>query len=116
MDLYKAIEIHLAWKQRLREYIDGEVDEFDIAHVVDDTQCELGHWIAENMVEFQDMELFRQLRAEHAAFHQFAGEVVDAYKAYGREEAHILLQGDYSHLSRLVVHTLVKLNRELEQH
>ena len=116
MDFYDAIEAHLEWKTELKHAINDELTLPSSKLVGSDQVCELGQWISANMGSFHHLDSFRQLRAEHAAFHQFSGEVVVAIEEGSRDEADHLLEGDFVHISRLVVNSIVRLSRETESH
>ena len=116
MDFYEVIESHLAWKLELKKAINGDHNSLISAKLASsDINCDLGQWIIDNMENYRQLDIFRQLRAEHAAFHQFAGEVVHAIEKGQAEQAEQILQTDVTHLSRLLVRTLVKLSRDTNQ-
>ncbi|MCK9532083.1 MAG: CZB domain-containing protein [Hydrogenophaga sp.] len=115
MNFFDALNIHLAWKQRLREYVEGEgAERLDPAIVGNHHCCELGRWIAEESEARKDSPEFAAMCEQHAAFHRCAGLVVEHMQAGDVSTARDLLLTDYAVLSARVVKAITKLNRALE--
>ena len=72
---------HLAWKQRLEQYLEAKV-QIDEATAADDTRCDLGRWIygggSEHYGELPEMQA---LQREHHAFHEHVGHVIERKQA-----------------------------------
>jgi hypothetical protein len=116
MNFYDALNAHLAWKLRLRDYIDGKQGEYlEPEHVGCDDGCELGRWIRSQYPLMRQVPEFRRVREQHADFHRCAAEVVQAVNAGDLEGAEYALQNEYAHLSALVVKSITKLNRSLSE-
>jgi len=114
MNFYEALNAHLAWKLRLRDYIDGRHGEYlEPSHVGCDDGCELGRWIRAQYPRLKNIPEFRRVREQHADFHRCAAEVVQAVNMGDVAAAEQALQQEYAHLSALVVKSITKLDRAL---
>ncbi len=115
MNFFDALNIHLAWKQRLREYVEGGgAERLDPAVVRNDHCCELGRWIAEQYEVRKGLPEFVTMCEQHTAFHRCAGQVVEHMQAGDSSAARDLLLTEYAVLSARVVKAITKLNRALE--
>lgn len=117
IDLAEAVEAHINWKIRLKNYLDGKSDEqLDPLIISRDDQCKLGQWIhGPALRHFHDSEQFRKLRADHAQFHFVAGNVVEKAQSNDRAAADELFKGEYQRISHDVVMALTELNRLVNQ-
>ncbi len=113
MNLYEAIDAHVAWKQRLIALIDGGSVK-GLRNVGDDTACALGHWIQTNGEKHGDIEEFQRLQDEHVAFHRYAEAVVEAVQQGDNERAYEILHGEYSTMSMHIMRTMARLRRKLD--
>lgn len=115
MNFFDAINAHVAWKMRLRKHIDGESEETLDPEVVGcDHKCALGEWIYSSLEQHDGMQLFQQVRIQHADFHRCAAEIITAADEGKREAAEKLLSDDYAQLSHMIVKSLTRLSVELE--
>lgn len=95
------IEAHVAWKLKLRKYLDGLPVDFDVEKVRDATACQLGRWLQET--PGQD-----ELKKLHAAFHAMAAKVVDTSRRSGTAAARQLLASEeYAQATSAVVKALM---------
>lgn len=117
IDLSRAVESHIRWKLRLRNYLDGKSDEqLDPSVICRDDQCELGKWIhGAGMNHFHDLPPFHELRSDHAEFHQIAGKVVRHAQSNEHPRAETLLREDYARVSHKVVMALTELNKAVSE-
>ncbi len=107
-----AIDAHVKWKARLRESIGGESgEEVDVRVVSADDQCALGQWLKGPGAErYGTLPAFRDVRANHALFHECAGKVVTTAKAGNRPQALRMLEnGDYVLASEGITSAMVRL-------
>lgn len=108
----EAIDSHVRWKARLRDFIQGKSQEDLKPEIVSrDDQCTLGKWIYGIGGErFSSNPAFAVLKSRHAQFHRCAGEVLEVA---GRGELHIALhmleEGAYPDASEQVAEGIVKL-------
>lgn len=104
MDPSVFVEAHVAWKLRLRKYLDGLPVDFDVQRAKDANSCALGHWLAENPGH-------DELRRLHVAFHERAGEVVEQVKSGGAAAARQLLNSEaFAASTSAVVKALMALS------
>lgn len=115
ISIMEAIDAHVKWKVRLQNYLNGISDEtLDPMVVCRDDQCALGKWIhGPALLHFHAYEEFHALRADHAEFHFVAARVIKKVHENDRAAADALMQNEYSHASRKVVHTLTELNKQV---
>lgn len=115
MDFFDALNVHLAWKHRLRGYLEGTSGEhLDPAVVGREDCCELGRWIASQRNAGKDLPEFIHMREQHAAFHRCAGDIVQRKLAGDACGAEHVLVTDYAQLSARVIRSITRLNRILE--
>jgi methyl-accepting chemotaxis protein len=89
LDVHAAIQAHMAWKQRLEDFLATDTrDSLDPLHVCRDDQCALGKWIhGDHAGRYVHTEAYRNLRTAHADFHQAAARVVILAQAGDDEHA-----------------------------
>lgn len=112
LNFMTAIDAHMKWKNRLESYIAGNSDEqLEVAVICRDDRCPLGQWIyGRGNERFQDIEVFGEMKQQHAQFHVCAGNVLAAAQAGNKDEAQRMLQhGDYVRASERVKMLLAKL-------
>lgn len=112
INIYGAIESHIAWKVRLTNYLEGRSNEVLHSNEISvDYRCELGKWIhGPGKARFGDVMLFQKMTEEHARFHLDAARVVDAHQAKDTILATQILSEDFSKHSRNTVDYLTKLH------
>ena len=76
MNLDEAIVAHMAWKKKLRAYLDNPDRSIKADEVAVDNACVLGKWIAGEGRKYAALADFTTLVAEHARFHKAAAELV----------------------------------------
>jgi len=109
MNVNGAINAHVAWKQRLADYLEGKGDALDPAVVGRDDRCELGQWIhAEAPKRSADAD-FGALRAQHADFHKRAAAVIETRRRGDEAGARQLFAGEYVTAANMVIRTLGKM-------
>lgn len=116
INIKTAIDAHIRWRHRLESFVQGTSQERLLFQVVaSDDQCVLGKWLhGEAKRKYGHFDLFTELVAIHAQFHQFAGGVLNAAVDGKHEEAMSLLQtGGYPRSSVKVKHLLAKLYVEV---
>lgn len=111
LNFQEAIQAHLKWKARLRNYVGGISHEiFDSKIVCRDDQCQLGKWIHGPGKEHSHVPAFIQLKGEHAAFHKAAAEVVVAVQSGDTQAVSLLDEGsEFDQRTRSTVHCLQAL-------
>lgn len=113
INLAEAVEAHINWKIRLKNYLDGKSNEdLDPMVICRDDQCKLGQWIhGPALNHFHEFEPFHKLRADHAQFHYVAANVVKNVQANDHAAAEAIFKDEYQHVSHDVVMALTELNR-----
>ncbi|HNB66291.1 MAG TPA: CZB domain-containing protein, partial [Rhodocyclaceae bacterium] len=99
LDFDGAIQAHMQWKHKLRNFLAGEGDPLDADVVSRDDKCVLGCWIHGEGQRFGHMSSYTRLKHKHAAFHACAGSVIRAKQAGDEAAANALLMGDFAVLS-----------------
>lgn len=107
----EAIDAHLAWKARLVEALGGSKDRLpDVADVSTDTRCALGQWIhGAGHERYGGLPSFAELRAQHAHFHDIAGQVLELTRADKKAEAKHLLEGPFQRSSTAIIARIERL-------
>lgn len=115
IDITEAINAHMKWKARLQSCLDGTSEEvLDPRVICRDDLCALGKWIhGPALNHFHGDESLEILRADHAQFHNIAGNVITKIQQNDINGAMTLFSGEYVKASRKVIHTLTELNRHL---
>lgn len=115
LNFQEAIQAHLKWKGRLKNYIEGVGNEkLDHKIVCQDNQCPLGKWIYGSGHVFADRASFESLKQEHALFHKEAGKIVEAAQSGDRDVHEMLSDGsEFDRRTRSTVAALQELESEV---
>ena len=114
MNFLDAINVHIAWKLRLQEYISGTSHEDLNANAIGkDDQCELGHWLYHKGKKYRNLPLYKQVKDKHALFHTYAAEIVRMTDANKSVEAQDLLSNVYAPVSNDIKALIVQLSRQV---
>lgn len=114
LNLIEAIEVHMKWKSRLQNAIDGISQETLNPAVINlDNQCEFGKWIYSPVSKiFQDHPHFEKLRQDHAEFHRIAGNIVTQVQNHSKENLEKLME-EFNQISHKVIRDLSELTKFL---
>lgn len=107
-----AINAHISWKRRLRDYINGNSDEvLDHSTISSDKNCALGQWIyGEGDRHYGEVELFKNLKHSHKQFHECAGNIVlEVDKGNHNEALQLIAADEYARASTQVTSQLAQL-------
>lgn len=115
INFFEAVEAHLAWKLRLNDFLHGRTAErLEPKIVCRDDCCTLGKWIYNSGAKrFGAIQLFEELKLEHAKFHVQASQVVEAHLAGNSKLASEILAGEFAKQSRKTVDCLTKLHMQV---
>jgi hypothetical protein len=116
INIMEAINAHIHWKIRLEKYLDGTSEEkLDPKLICRDDQCKLGKWIHGPALKYfhDDDQTLHHLRDVHALFHVAAASIVTSVQANDLAAAEALMDGEYTHASRKVVHGLTMLSKHM---
>lgn len=108
----EAIDSHLKWKARLRDYITGaSKEDLQVENVSRDDACPLGYWLSGIGGErFGATPAYEVLKARHAHFHRCAGDVLAVAQRGERDKALQMLEhGAYPDASHQVASAVVGL-------
>lgn len=114
----EAIQAHLKWKGRLKNFISGVGTEKLVStHVCKDNQCQLGEWIYGPGAAYKNLTSYHSLRENHAHFHIAAGEVIKAFEAGDQLSAQRLLTegSDFDRQTRFTVDSIQKLKQDIQK-
>ncbi|GAB4124785.1 MAG: hypothetical protein Fur0040_06780 [Sideroxydans sp.] len=116
INLFEAVEAHVAWKRRLVEYLEGRSSEkLEAHHVCLDNRCVLGKWIhGPGKVRLGEYPVFQQLVDEHAKFHYYASKVIEAHDAGDDRLSRQLLDNEFAHQSKKTVNCITRLHMQIE--
>lgn len=110
-----AIQAHLKWKGRLKNYVDGiSTEKLDHAVVCKDNQCPLGKWIYGPGQKHNHLPNFAALKREHALFHEAAGAIVLAVQKNDKNAARLLAEGsEFDRRTKTTVASLQELTTKV---
>lgn len=111
MDFEQGVTEHLAWKDRLFEYLarpDGRLKPSDAES---DQNCTLGKWIYGEASSYAEYPEFETLRREHAHFHKVVANIVRGARLGlpVRNEAALEREAEFGRTSAKVISALVAL-------
>ena len=112
LDLSRAKAAHLAWKSRLRAFLDGSgnlTQEQAVSH----HHCDFGKWYdsAEGLARYGHIQALRDVEAPHAELHQLIKEII-RFKQSGQADAAESLMDKLESLSQRIVGLLDETERQ----
>ena len=111
-DFEKAKAAHLAWKGRLRNYLDGDKSALTKDQAVSHRHCVLGKWYySEGMQQYGDLPEFKDIEPPHAELHKIIKEILNLKEAGRDEEAEELFK-QVEPISRRIVSLLDEVERK----
>ncbi len=112
VDLSVAKAAHLAWKGRLRAYLDGE-GMLSEKEAVSHHDCIFGKWYyAEGMKKYGNLPVMKQIEPPHAELHQIIQKIVKAKEAGNEADAQMLFSR-IEPLSLQIVSLIDRLEAEI---
>lgn len=111
LNLQEVLNAHLAWNDRLKNYLDGTSDEkLDVNQIAPDNLCVLGKWIyGPGEKQFAKLKEFTELKQTHNVFHRTAGQIVQEFANGNASNAVSLLKGKFRSLSNQIQLNLITL-------
>ncbi|MDH5327164.1 MAG: CZB domain-containing protein [Gammaproteobacteria bacterium] len=111
LNLKEVLNAHLAWNERLKNYLNNTSDEdLDVHQIAPDNLCVLGKWIyGPGSAQFGKLAEFNELKQTHKKFHLTAGEIVLKHNEGQQHEAATMLKGPFRSLSGHIQLNLVRL-------
>ncbi|MBS1189800.1 MAG: mcp40H1 [Rhodocyclaceae bacterium] len=111
-DFDAAISAHLAWKARLRSFLDG-MTTLSQEQAVSHRHCVLGKWYyGEGMASYGSFPSMRDIEAPHAELHDMIARIVEAKNAGRKDEAEALF-ARIEPLSQRIVGLLQEARRQV---
>ena len=112
-DFDGAKQAHLAWKTRVRAYLNGDHSVLNKSQACSHHDCKLGLWYYnEGKKRYGNNHSFKQIEAPHQKLHQVIKQIVHVYEAGNKTEAESLFQ-QIDPLSKEIVDLLDKTKREI---
>jgi methyl-accepting chemotaxis protein len=112
LDFENAINAHLAWRARVRNFLDGR-GSMQKQEVVSHHDCTLGKWYySEGLEKYADFEEMQALEAPHARLHAIIGEILGCKERGELNQAEQLFE-ELSELSDSIVSLLENLRAKL---
>ncbi|MGB2974188.1 MAG: CZB domain-containing protein, partial [Candidatus Competibacter sp.] len=105
IDFSLAANKHLAWKSRLRQFLNGEQNLTE-AELVSHRECDFGKWLyAGGMTKFGYLDEMKEVEKQHAEFHSAIKTLISLQREGRDDQARIQL-GKIDRLSDKVVSLL----------
>jgi methyl-accepting chemotaxis protein len=114
LDLSKAKAAHLAWKARLRAFLDGK-ESLTREQAVSHRHCVLGKWYyAEGLEKYSDIAEMPALEEPHEELHRLVREIIELKEKGERQQAEAAY-GRVAGLSERIVGLLETVERKAVQ-
>ncbi len=105
LDLSGARSAHAAWKQHLRDYLDGH-GTLARDQMVSHRECDLGRWYyREGLHHYGHIPEMHELEDPHRVLHELIGALVD-HSEHGRSDAAEFCYAQIAPISEKIVHLL----------
>ena len=113
LDFEKAKSAHLAWRARVRNFLDGK-GSLQRHEVVSHHECELGKWYyGDGLAKFGDLDEMKSLELPHQRLHALIGEIIECKQKDDKPGAETRF-GELATLSEEIVTNLDRLERSVE--
>ena len=114
LDFSAAKSAHLAWKARLRSFLDGDAS-LTQEEVVSHHDCVLGKWYySEGLKRYGDISEMQQIEQPHKTMHQLIGEIVKL-KENGKIDESEQLFAEIDPLSQQIIQKLSEVERVISE-
>ena len=115
-EIYKAMDAHSMWRERLAKAIDDKHIEIPVETIKVDNQCAFGKWIYGGDIpeDIKSSEIFHNIISVHAEFHKEAAKIAELAINHKEEEAKELMKVDsrYDQLSKNLYQLLFQLKKQ----
>ena len=92
-DFDGAKQAHLAWKTRVRTYLDGDHTILTKEQACSHRDCKLGQWYyTEGQKNYSGNPAFKQIEVPHEELHKIIKDIVNANESGNKQEAEMLYQ------------------------
>ena len=118
MDFEQGVSEHLAWKDRLFEFLARPDGRLNPSEVASDQNCNLGKWIYGEGSKYAEHPEFATLRSEHAHFHKVVANIVSGARLglSVRHEAALERETEFGKTSAKVISALMALKSRTTGH
>lgn len=114
-DFESAKSAHLAWKGRVRAYLDGDESVLSPKQAVSHHDCVLGKWYdSEGLKKYGDIPEMKAIEEPHAELHRVIKAIIAAKEAGNMQEAERKFN-DIDALSKRIVHLLNVVERKCKE-
>ena len=112
LDFEKAKSAHLAWRARVRNFLDGK-GSLQAQEVVSHRECVLGKWYyGEGLRKYGNLSEMRKIEAPHERLHALIGEIIDCQHHHDDAGAEQRF-GELATLSNEIVGQLDRLESQI---
>jgi aerotaxis receptor len=112
-DFDSAKQAHLAWKTRVRSYLDGDHSVLTREQACSHKDCKLGQWYYnEGQKKYSNSPSFQEIEAPHEQLHKVIKEIVNVNESGNKTEAEALYL-KIDPLSREIVSLIDKTKRSV---
>ncbi len=116
IDWLKIITAHVAWKQRLEQFLQGtSTEDLKPEVIAVDNRCDLGKWIYGAGKTFNRSPEYVVVKDLHANFHTIAAKIVSHHLLGESQQAQALLDGEYSRISNSLKRHILDLRGAVER-
>ncbi len=92
LDFALAKTKHLAWKNKLRHFLDGK-ETLTASHAVSHKDCDLGKWLyADGLKMYGDIPQMMEMEDVHEKMHGYIGDIIRQYNEGNKQQAEQLFQ------------------------
>lgn len=115
VDLTEAKQAHLAWKTKIRSYLNGDQNAVSKEQACSHRHCGFGKWyFSEGMRKYGTMTSFKAIDGPHEKLHGVMKQIIEAHEA-GDHDTGEKLYTQIEPISKEVVAYIDKLEREVKQ-
>ena len=112
LDFFKARSAHLAWRVRIRDFLDGNKN-MNASEALSHRDCSLGQWLYHTGLDcFGHSAEMRELESAHEHLHKIIKEIVSLKNA-GETDRAEAMYGDVEFLSGQVAGLIKNLERQV---
>ena len=92
LDFALAKTKHMAWKNKLRHFLDGK-EALTSAHAVSHKDCDLGKWLySDGLKMYGDIPQMMEMEDVHEKMHGYIGDIIRQYNDGNKQEAEKLFK------------------------
>lgn len=115
VDFTKAKQAHLAWKTKVRAYLNGDQEAISKTKACSHKECDLGQWyFSLGQKKYGSYESFKSIDEPHAKLHEVIKQIIEATEQGDGYKAAELYQ-EVEPLSEKVVQRLTQLEAEINK-